>query len=514
MRRIVSSIVAVLAIVAVALACGADNRAEAGAPAKASTPPLFTEAVAATTPTPAEIPQLPSLAPIIERLKPAVVNISTTTAQKNPHRGQRGPGQGQPFDDFFERYFGRPGPDEGEEFRGHGLGSGFLISTEGYILTNNHVIENATDIKVRLSDDRVLSAKVVGRDPATDVALIQLNNPPKSLPVAVLGDSDALRQGDFVLALGSPFGLLETATLGIVSAKNRSRINPGSPGGTYDDYIQTDSAINPGNSGGPLYNLRGEVVGINTAIVSPQIGQGIGFAVPINLAKSLLPQLREKGKVVRGYLGVSVGELTSELTDAFGLPKDTKGALVQQVVPKTPAAKGGVQEGDVIVALNGKPVATPSEVTRAVAMIPPGEKVNMTVLRKGQKKDLSFAVGTRPDEQAVATGEQEEPEQGGGKSPKLGVTLQPLTADIARQLGISGGQGVIVTDVAPGGPAEEAGLQRGDVIVSVNQQPVTAPDQVAAVVGKLKAGEKVLLRVRRGPNAFFVAVPIGGGVEK
>jgi serine protease Do len=516
MRRISTSVIAVLAAVGIAVACGADGRAEAGPPAKVtSSTPLFTDAVAAGPVQESAVPALPSLAPMVEKLKPAVVNISTTTTQKNPHRGQRGPG-GEPFEDFFERYFGRPMPEQPQEFKGHGLGSGFIISADGFILTNNHVVENSTDIKVRLSDDRTFNAKIVGRDPATDVALIQLTNPPKSLPIAVLGDSDALRQGDFVLALGSPFGLLETATLGLVSAKNRSRINPGSPGGTYDDYIQTDAAINPGNSGGPLYNLRGEVVGINTAIVSPQIGQGIGFAVPINLAKSLLPQLREKGKVVRGYLGVSVGELTADLTEAFGLPRDTKGALVQQVVPRTPAAKGGMEAGDVIVGLNGKPVSTPTDVTRTVAMIPPGEKVTMTVLRKGQRKDLTFAVGTRPEEEQVTRGEFEEQPKEEGKSPKLGVTLQPITPDVARQLGLSGNEGVLVMEVADGGPAEEAGLQRGDVIVSVNQQPVTAPDQVAAIVGKLKPGDKALLRIRRGTGAFFVAVPIGGGaaVEK
>jgi serine protease Do len=520
MRRLTVTLLATFTAVAVALACGAPDRAEAGpAPAREPTPgaaaqpsgtPLFREA-SQTTPLPdASVPGQTSLAPLIEKLKPSVVNISTTTVQKNPHRGMRGPG-GEPFDDFFERYFGRQMPDQQDELRGRGLGSGFLLSADGYILTNNHVVENATDIKVRLSDDRVLSAKVVGRDPATDVALIQLTSPPKNLPSVVLGDSDALRQGDFVLALGSPFGLLETATLGIVSAKNRAGIGPGGGAGTYDDFIQTDAAINPGNSGGPLFNLRGEVVGINTAIVSPQIGSGIGFAVPINIAKQLLPQLREKGKVTRGYMGVSIQNLDESLAEAFGLSASTKGALVQQIVPRSPAAKGGIEVGDVVVALNGKPVTSAGELTRGVALVPPGQKVTLTVLRKGQKKDVSFAVGTRPDEEKVARGDLEETPEDGGKSPKLGVSLAPLTPDMARQLGIQGDQGVVVQNVLPGGPAEDAGVQRGDVILSVNQQPVSQPDQVGAIIAKLKEGDKALLRVRRGNGAFFLAVTIGGG---
>ena len=343
------------------LACSRDGRAATQGAPRSSGQSLYREAAAAAAPAAAEaqVPIGASLAPLIERLKPAVVNISTTTVTKHPRvqRGQRTPNpHGLPdegFEDFFERYFGRPAPEMPEEFKGSSLGSGFVLNAEGYILTNNHVVKDATDIRVRVSDGREFTAKIIGRDALTDVALIKLNSPPKDLPTMVLGDSDALRQGDFVLAMGSPFGLRDTATLGIVSAKHRAGINPG---GTYDDFIQTDAAINPGNSGGPLFNLRGEVVGINTAIVSPQLGQGIGFAVPINMAKALLPQLKEKGKVIRGFLGVSVSELTPDLMQGFGLPPGTKGALVQNVVPKSPAAKAGVQAGDLIVALNGKPV--------------------------------------------------------------------------------------------------------------------------------------------------------------
>ena len=523
MRKITTALSAVAASIAIAAACGYNGRAEAGAPKDAGGP-LFREAAAAS-PASAEasVPVGSSLAPLIERLKPAVVNISTTTVTKNPHRfgvrpprGGRGGGGGEGGDEgmneFFERFFGRPAPPEmPPELKGQSLGSGFILNGEGYILTNNHVVENATDIRVRLADQREFTAKIVGRDPLTDVALIKLGSTPANLPTVVLGDSDALRQGDFVVALGSPFGLSETATLGIVSAKHRNQINAQ---GTYDDFIQTDAAINPGNSGGPLFNLRGEVVGINTAIVSPQIGQGIGFAVPINLAKAFIPQLQAKGKVTRGFVGVSVGELTPDLSQAFGLQAGTKGALVQNVLPKTPAAKAGIEPGDVVVALNGKAVETAGELTRNIALVPPGNQATLTVLRKGQKKELTVTVATRPDEQKIARGgqgaEEEEAPADAGKSPKLGVNLGALTPDVAQRLGIQGDQGVVVMDVVEGGPADRAGIRRGDVILEVRGQAVTKPDQVAQIVGKMKDGDMALLRVKRGDAAVFIAVPVGG----
>jgi len=509
-----------VAVVLAVLACSRDGQAatQAAPRAAASGAGLFREAAAqAPASSDAQVPTA-SLAPLIERLKPAVVNISTTTVMKHPRTGRgmpgmpRGPrGQQDPFQDFFERYFGQPSPEVPDELRGQSLGSGFLLNADGFILTNNHVVKDATDILVRLSDGREFKADVVGKDALTDVALIKLSNAPKDLPTVVLGDSDALRQGDFVLALGSPLGLRDTATLGIVSAKHRGGISPIGTG-TYDDYIQTDAAINPGNSGGPLFNLRGEVVGINTAIVRPDVGQGIGFAVPVNLAKSLLPQLREKGKVTRGFMGVSVADLTPDLVQAFSLPGGTKGALVQNVVPRGPAAKGGVEAGDVVVAVNGKPVESAGQLTRAVALIPPGEKVSVTVLRKNDKKQLSFSVAQRPEEEGVAQGGEKEGEEGGAadKSPKLGVSLAPLTPDIARELGTQAKEGVVVADVVQGGPADRAGLRRGDLILEVNRQPVKKPEDVSAAVGKMKDGEMALLRVLRGDVAVFVAVPVGG----
>jgi serine protease Do len=509
--------------VLVAVACTSNGHAATEAlpaqRAKATGEALFRDAAQTSPPAAeAQIPIGASLAPLIERLKPAVVNISTTTVMKRPGprlRGMPGPRGGQPpegFEDFFDKYFGggRPSPDAPHEFKGQSLGSGFILNGEGYILTNNHVVKDATDIQVMLSDGRQFVATVVGKDQLTDVALIRLRNPPKDLPTVVLGSSDQLRQGDFVLALGSPLGLRDTATLGIVSAKHRSGINPG---GTYDDFIQTDAAINPGNSGGPLFNLRGEVVGINTAIVRPDIGQGIGFAVPVDLAKSLLPQLREKGKVTRGYLGVQVADLTPDLAQAFGFAPAIKGALVQNVVPRGPAAKGGVQAGDLVVALDGRPVASAGELTRSVALVPPGETVKLDVIRRGgEKKQLAFKVAQRPEDEAQASagGEEEGGAEQGNKSPKLGVSLTPLTPQLARQLGIQGDEGVVVADVADGGPAQRAGIRQGDLILEVNRQAVKKVEDVAGALSKMKEGEMALLRVKRGDSALFIAVPVGG----
>jgi serine protease Do len=500
MRRIVLSFVIASAAVALVLACTGQGRAGADTKgAEGASAAIFREAAAAPA---AEVPVGTSLAPLIERLKPAVVNISTTTLTRMPRRAQ---GRGDPF----ERFFGQPMP-EGPEggLRGQGLGSGFILNAEGLILTNHHVVKDATDIRVRLPDNSEYVAKVIGKDAATDVALIKLANPPKNLPTVVLGDSDALRQGDFVLALGSPFGLRETATLGIVSAKHRGGVNSGNP---YDDFLQTDAAINPGNSGGPLFNLRGEVIGINTAIVSPQIGSGIGFAVPINMAKALLPQLQAKGHVTRGYLGVSVGDLTPDLARAFGLPQGLKGALVQQVVPKQPAAKAGLEAGDVVTSVNGKPVDSSGALTRSVSLIAPGEKVTLVLLRRGAEKTVSFPVAQRPDDLTEAeSGEAEEPGGDAGKSPKLGVRLQPLTPEIAKQLGLEGDQGALVADVSEGGPAAREGLARGDLIVEAGRKPVTRPSDVSDALKSLKDGEILLLRVRRGDRAFYMTIPVGG----
>ncbi|HZZ84480.1 MAG TPA: DegQ family serine endoprotease [Anaeromyxobacteraceae bacterium] len=479
-----------------------------------------------------QVPNQGSLAPLIKTLKPAVVNISVTTVTKNPHRSLKrngasphgmpgmpgAPGGEGDWEQFFERYFGQP-QQQPEDFKSNSLGSGFIINQDGYVLTNNHVVKDATDIRVKLSDNHEYAGKVIGKDPQTDVALIKLEDAPKNLPTVVLGDSDKLEQGDFVLALGNPLGLRESATFGMVSAKDRA-INPGASG-TYDDFIQTDAAINPGNSGGPLFNLKGEVVGINTAIVSPQIGQGIGFAVPVNLAKQILPQLLAKGKVTRGYLGVSVSELSPDLAEGFGLDPDTRGAVVQQVVPNAPAAKAGIKPGDIVVTLNGRPVESSGQLTRGVAMIPPGGKAHVTVLRSGAKKDLTVTVSTRPEsDEALARGEfggegeGEEAATASKSQAKLGLKVTSLTPEIAKQLGASGDTGVVVSEVVSDGPADRAGIQRGDLILELKGQVISAPDQLAKILAGLKPGQTVALRVRRGQNAFFIPVRLGGAEAK
>jgi serine protease Do len=503
MRRIIVSLLALTVVYAVVPACTREGKANAEPAAG-----LYRDA-AVTAPAEKDItvPGQASLAPLIKRLRPAVVNISTTTVTKHP-QGQRSPDQ-----ELLERFFGRPGPDAPQQFRGSSLGSGFVINAEGYILTNNHVVKDATDIRVKLTDNREFSATVIGKDPVTDVALIKLKNPPKDLPTVVLGDSDALEQGDFVLALGSPFGLTDTATFGIISAKHRS------VSGTYDDFIQTDAAINPGNSGGPLFNLRGEVVGINSMILAPQgTFVGVGFAIPISMARAILPQLKEKGKVVRGYLGVQVSELTPDLAQGFGFRPEQKGALVQQVVKGTPADKAGLEAGDLVVAMNGKPVDSSGALTRGVATIPPGEKVALVVIRKGSEKKLTLAVAKRPDEEALARGESgggQDEESGGADAAakskvKLGITVSPITPELARRLDAEPGAGLVVVEVDPDGPALRAGIREGDVILEVNRERVKGPAEMSKVLARLKDGDMALLRVKRGGASVFVAVPFGG----
>jgi serine protease Do len=514
MRRFLKRVTLAAAVVAGALGCTRDGVAATPAPRI----PLFQDAAAAPQPeAQAQVPVGASLAPLIERIRPSVVNISTTTEAKQPQPARRPQRRGgDDFDDFFDRYFGgRPGPqpDAPDSLRGASLGSGFILNAEGFVLTNNHVVKDATDIRVRLADGREYGAKVIGRDALTDVALLQLQNVPKDLPPAVvLGDSDVLRQGDFVIAMGTPFGLRDTATLGIVSAKHRAGINPG---GTYDDFIQTDAAINPGNSGGPLFNLRGEVVGINTAIVSPQIGQGIGFAVPISLAKALLPQLRERGKVTRGFVGVQVSDLTPELLQGFNLKGGTKGALIQAIVPKSPAEKAGLKPGDVITHLNGKPVETSGALTRGVALVAPGQTAELVIVRNGEQKQFTVKAAMRPeDENAVARGELPDPDAGAAKEPpsaKLGLSLQPMTPQLQSELALDSDEGLVVTSVVPDGPADRANLRRGDVILEVNRQPVHKVEEVKAIIAKLKENDLVLLRVRRGDQASFLTLRVGAG---
>jgi serine protease Do len=362
------------------------------------------------------------------------------------------------------------------------------MSREGYILTNNHVVEEADQIKVKLANGKEYDGKVVGRDPKTDLALIKIKAPSDLQPLN-LGNSDELKVGSWVVAVGSPFGLEQTVTAGIVSAKGRVI---GS--GPYDNFIQTDASINPGNSGGPLINMKGEVVGINTAIIAS--GQGIGFAIPINMAKEIAPQLQEKGHVTRGWLGVSIQELTPELAKSFAL-KEKKGALVAQVVSGSPAEKAGIEQGDVIVEFDGKEVSDSKDLPRMVASTPVGKAATIKLLRNGKVLDLQVKVGEIEEKVEIT------------KAPShksLGITVQNLTPEIAKGLGLKKDTGVVVTGVEPGSAAANAGIQTGDVIREVNRKPIKDVNDFVQKIEKVKDQDNILLFLQRGQNNLFAAV--------
>ena len=427
---------------------------------------------------------------LAEKVRLGVVNIQVSKKVKNAglERFGRNPfGEGNPFGDFFGPFggFGNHAP----ELRQQGVGSGFVMSKEGYILTNNHVVENADQIKVKLAGGKEFTGKVVGRDPKTDLALIKIPGEADLQPLT-LGNSDELKVGEWVVAVGSPFGLEQTVTAGIVSAKGRVI---GS--GPYDDFIQTDASINPGNSGGPLINLQGEVVGINTAIIAS--GQGIGFAIPINMAKEIAPQLQKRGHVTRGLLGVSIQDLTPDLAKSLGL-KDHKGALVSQVVPDGPADKAGIKQGDVIVDFDGRTVGDSKDLPRIVASTPTGKTVTVKLLRDGKEIEIQARISEMEGEST--------PESGSPGHPSLGITVQTLTPQIARELGLKKSSGVVVTGVEPGSPAADAMIQVGDVIQSVNRQPVKNVADLVKSVEKAKDGENLLLLVQRDQQAMFIAV--------
>jgi len=436
--------------------------------------------------------QLPDFVALAKKVRPLVVNISTTQVSEGRGGQQEfgNPfGEDDPFNDFWKRFFGGPVPRGPQRQRS--LGSGFIIDADGSILTNNHVVENAQKILVKLSDDQEYEAKVVGRDPKTDIAIIKVNTK-TALTAASLGDSDTLEVGEWVMAIGNPFGLDSTVTSGIVSAKGR-HIGQG----PYDNFIQTDASINPGNSGGPLINLRGEVVGINTAIFSRSGGNiGIGFAIPINLAKELLPQLRGKGKVTRGYLGVLIQKVTPEIADSLGMDRG-RGALVANVSKDGPAEKAGVKVGDVIIEFDGKEIKDSGDLPIIVARTPVDRKVRMKVLRDKKELQLTVSVGELKDEEVVASA----PEKG-----ELGMTVQKLTPQIAESLGLEKAEGVVVSAVEPGSAADEAGIRRGDVILEVDRKPIRSIDEYKKSLAGTRKGKGVLLLVRRGESTLFLAL--------
>lgn len=429
--------------------------------------------------------------PVVQKVVPAVVNIASSKIVRTPQD------QLSPFfsDPFFRQFFGMM-PRQPQRQLERSLGSGVIVNSNGYILTNNHVVSGANEIEVSLADKRNFKATIIGTDPMTDVAVIKLNE--SNLPVLVLGNSDVIEVGNFVLAVGNPFGLSGTVTMGIVSAKGRG--NLGIEG--YENFIQTDAAVNPGNSGGALVNVRGELVGINTAIVAGNGGgnQGIGFAVPINMARQVMDQIIKSGKVVRGYLGVSIQPVSPRIAKSFRLPK-AEGVLVSEVVPNGPAARAGLGQGDVIMELNGQAVNDPSDLQLRIAMMPPGSTVRLKVLRNGSENTISVKLGELP------SGNQQAQNQEGSSNPSFqGLSVDNITPDIARQLRLPrNARGVVVTDVDSGSAAAEAGIRPGDVIVEVNRRPVNNVNDFNRTISGLSDQEALLL-VNRGGNMFYVVL--------
>ena len=436
-----------------------------------------------------DTPMVPAnFSELAEKVRPAVVNIQVVKTVKNAGFGFPNAFR-TPFGDFFGPFSGE-NPHRSPEQQG--VGSGFVISSDGYILTNNHVVDEANQIKIKLADGKEYDGKVVGRDPKTDLALLKAEGV-SGLHALQLGDSDSLKVGNWVVAVGSPFGLEQTVTAGIVSAKGRVI---GS--GPYDNFIQTDASINPGNSGGPLLNTKGEVIGINTAIFSQSGGNvGIGFAIPINMAKEIVPQLKDKGHVTRGWLGVGIQKITPELAKSFGL-KDEKGALVSQVVKGGPADKGGIETGDVIVEFDGNKVSDSNELPRMVAPLPVGKTVSVKVLRGGNVVDREVKIGQLEEQkEEVANASTRQP---------LGMTVQNITPEIAKGLGLKSETGVVVASVVPGSPAAKADIRSGDVIQQVNKKPVKDVEDFKQKVESTKDQETILLLIQRGENTLFAAL--------
>lgn len=438
-------------------------------------------------------------ADLVEKVAPSVVTVFTTQAKPVNEAGPSPFGPGSPFEDFARR-FGIPIPQPGPQNQGpaHALGSGFVIDSSGYVVTNNHVVDGATEVKIKLADKEEYAATVVGTDPDTDLALLKVS-PQKPLPAVTFGSSASLRVGDQVIAVGNPFGLGGTVTAGIVSARGRDIDN-----GPYVDFIQTDASINRGNSGGPLFNTDGQVVGVNSAILSPNGGSvGVGFAIPSDTVKTVIAQLKASGQVERGWLGVSIQPVTPEIADAIGL-KDQKGALVAQVVPGGPS-DGHLLTGDVIRSVDGKAVESVRELPKLIAASRIGGQAQIGLIRDGRTMDIAVEIGRREPKTASLM-------QQGGKSERtaalgrLGVTVAPVTDEVRSSLGLSDSvQGAVVTSLKPDGAAAKAGLVAGDVIEKINGQVVKAPRDLEAAVRKVSAPSVLALINRRG-NTLFVGI--------
>jgi serine protease Do len=441
-------------------------------------------------------PVSPDFVELAKKLNPTVVNIRAAKSIKpkqRPKLRQQNPFGNNLFDDFFNRFF-EDMPQQRPR-REQSLGTGFIISEDGYILTNNHVVNGADEVMVKLSDGREVKGEIKGVDDKVDLALIKITDKGK-LPFAELGDSDALEVGEWVMAIGNPFGLSHTVTAGIVSAKGRVI---GS--GPYDDYIQTDASINPGNSGGPLFSSGGKVIGINTAIITGG-GGGIGFAIPISIAKTVVDQLRDSGKVTRGYLGVRFQTLTADLAKSFGLDSD-KGALIATVDKDTPADLAGLKAGDVILEYDGKAINEGNELPRYVAATPIDKKVKLVIFRDGKKQELFLIVGRLKD------GAPDSPQGGSNESERIGITVEELKKETADRLGIRDTKGLVITEVKQGSSAEEAGVSTGSIIIEINGQRPETLSAFSAVTSKFKKGDVVRLLLRRPDGSVhYVAVKV------
>ena len=426
----------------------------------------------------------PSLAGLVEKQEPSVVNISTTSVVR---RGRMFPdfGEGDIFEEFFRRFFPN---DQEREFRKKGLGSGFIVSKDGYIVTNDHVISKAEDIQVVLHDGSRYTAEIVGQDPKTDLAVLKIK-PGKKLKPVVFGDSGRLRIGDWVMAIGNPFGLGYTVTVGIVSAKGRSLGL-----GAYDDFIQTDASLNPGNSGGPLFNFKGEVVGVNTAIAAR--GQGIGFSIPASMAKEVIDQLLEKGKVVRGWLGIVIQPITQEIAEGMG-SKSTDGALISDISEGSPADKAGLKRGDVVVNFDGEPIKEPKSLSKLVGMKAPGTSSKITVIRDGKNKDITVVLGKMPDEDTVAR-----------SSENTELELSDITPELAAKFSLQNENGVLVLNVDGGSSAWEAGFRPGDVILEVDKTPVSNLQDYEEVLARLEPEKQYLFLVKKRRNTIYIGYAV------
>jgi serine protease Do len=446
-----------------------------------------------------EGPSHTGFAPIVKKVMPAVVSVSSTKVSKNPMESS---GQ-MPDDQMFRQFFGKDfngrnnAQRQAPEQREHGLGSGVIMTSDGYILTNNHVVDGATDVRVTLSDKREMKAKVVGTDPKSDIAVLKIDA--TNLPTITVGDSSKVQIGDYALAVGNPFGVGQTVTMGIVSATQRSNLGIEA----YEDFIQTDAPINPGNSGGALVNDRGQLIGINTAIIAHGSAgnQGIGFAIPANMARGVMEQIVNNGHVTRAYLGVIPQDVTPAIAKAFG-EKDLRGALVGDVSPNSPAQKAGLQNGDIIVDVNGKPVTDSNALRMTISMMAPGTSVNLKAIRNGADRNFTVKLAELPTTEAALGKEGKGP---GDSSAIPGVAVENLNADATQALKLPADtKGVVVTNVSPSSEAAEAGLRRGDVIQEVNRKPVTNTSDFESAMRASK--DKQLLLVNRNGSTLYLAV--------